>query len=81
MNSVKMKFVIATLLMFSILFSATYYVDADTSDGANWYNKTNFSFDLGTALSGAISGDTIFVAAGIYYPTSGSDSFRDSCLP
>jgi predicted outer membrane repeat protein len=66
MNSGIMKFVVAILLLFSILFSATYYVDADTSDGANWYNETNFSFDLATALSSATSGDTIFVAKSTY---------------
>ncbi len=66
MNSITKKFVVATLLLVNILFSATYYVDADTSDGANWYNETNFSFDLATALSSATSGDTIFVAKSTY---------------
>jgi len=70
MNSLLKKFVVATLLLFNILFSATYYVDADTSDGSNWYDETNFSFDLATALSSAISGDTILVAKSTYTATT-----------
>lgn len=72
MGLMKKIFLVTQFLLFSILFATTHYVDADTSS-ANWYNETNFSFDLNTALSSAVSGDTIFVAKGTYKP-SGSDS-------
>ena len=72
MNFTQKFIIVIALALMQFAFATIYYVDADTS-GANWYNETNFSFVLTTALSSASSGDTIFVAKGSYYPTSGAD--------
>lgn len=51
-------------------FSQTIYVDADatgSNDGSSWQNAFN---DLSEAIEAAQSGQDIWVAAGVYYPTS-----------
>jgi parallel beta-helix repeat protein len=57
-----------------ILLSTTVYVDSiapgSTHDGSSWADAYT---DLQKALSAAVSGQTIEVAQGTYYPTAGTD--------
>ena len=73
MNKTQKLITVLAIVVTQFAFATIYYVDADTS-GANWYSETNFSFVLTTALGSAATGDTIFVAKGSYYPTSGTDT-------
>ena len=46
-----------------------YVVETGSGDGSSWQNAMNIQ----DALSSALYGDQIWVAAGTYYPTSGTD--------
>jgi len=67
------KLLITSILMcFALMVSAQgiIYVDADASgsnDGTSWQNAY---VDLSQAVEAAQNGDEVWVAAGIYYPTS-----------
>jgi predicted outer membrane repeat protein len=62
------------LLEGRVLLSSTVYVDAiapgPVHDGSSWGNAYT---SLQTALGAAVSGETIDVAQGIYYPTTATD--------
>ena len=58
--------------------TTTIYVDADASGlatGLSWDDAYN---DLQTALSVAVSGNEIWVAAGVYYPDKGVGQLEDA---
>jgi hypothetical protein len=61
---------IILMLLSSLASAATIYVKSDASgnDGTSWTNAT----DLQTALTQAVSGDEIWVAKGVYKPTTGT---------
>lgn len=71
------KTVVLFLFLTSTLFSTTYYVDNNTSDGT-WSGAYT---DLQAALSAASSGDEIWVAAGTYYPTTTADETISFDIP
>lgn len=71
-----MKYILITLLLLLPALAFTqnkYFVNAaasGTNSGENWQNAF---FDLQHALQIAQSGDTVWIAAGAYYPTSDSN--------
>ena len=68
-------FSIFTLLfwMSSVAFAGIIYVDAGAAGLNNGSSWEDAYLDLQDALAAAVSGDEIWVAAGIYKPTSGTD--------
>ena len=69
--------------LFSFAASAqdTYYVDANASGGNNGNSWGNAYTDLQAALGAAGSGDSIFVAAGTYKPTTGASREETFSIP
>jgi hypothetical protein len=55
--------------------AADRYVDADAAAGGNGTSWANAYTNLQSALTAAVSGDTIHVAQGTYKPTTGSDRY------
>lgn len=75
----KLYSILFALLITINLFATNYFVKQDaagTSDGLSW---TDAYIDLQTALSIAISGDSVFVAAGTYIPHA-SDRYASFVL-
>jgi len=56
-------------ISFSELKADVLYVKPGTTSTA-WQNQTNVYSDLQTALAAAVAGDEVWVAAGIYKPTT-----------
>jgi predicted outer membrane repeat protein len=61
-----------SIFIFSSANAAILYVKPATGSTA-WQDKTTVYSDLQTALAVAISGDQLWVAAGTYKPTTGTD--------
>ncbi|NLX72583.1 MAG: hypothetical protein GXY94_04685, partial [Bacteroidales bacterium] len=61
-----------SIFIFSSANAAILYVKPATGSTA-WQDKTTVYSDLQTALADAISGDQLWVAAGTYKPTTGTD--------
>jgi len=74
-NTIPVAFATALLLLAPLTFceAATLYVKHDASGTNNGSSWTDAYTDLQTALTNAMSGDEIWVAAGIYKPTTGTD--------
>ncbi len=53
--------------------ATTYYVDADATGAATGLSRTDAFTNLQVALAAVVAGDEIWVAAGVYKPTSGTD--------
>lgn len=59
-------------LVSSHIWAANIFVDQDATGSANGNSWANAYTDLPNALASATSGDLIFVAEGVYKPTSGT---------
>ncbi|MFK7948468.1 MAG: LamG-like jellyroll fold domain-containing protein [Saprospiraceae bacterium] len=60
---------IAALCVLNVSFATVYYVDDDAAGGGDGLSWATAYDDLQTAIDAASSGDEIWVAKGIYYPT------------
>ena len=69
-----MRLLLGLLLVCSAVSAQTViYVDADAAGANNGSNWTDAYTDLQDALGAAAEGDEMWVAEGMYKPTSGSD--------
>lgn len=62
-------------------FGETIYVNANAGGGNNGQSWTNAFLSLSDALSTATAGDQIWVSAGTYYPTAGSNRSISFVIP
>ncbi|WP_052345586.1 T9SS type A sorting domain-containing protein [Alkaliflexus imshenetskii] len=66
-------FLLVAFLFFSLDAHATIRYVKPGAQSTAWQGKSNVYSDLQLALADAVSGDEIWVAAGLYKPTTGTD--------
>ncbi|MEZ4927938.1 MAG: T9SS type A sorting domain-containing protein [Saprospiraceae bacterium] len=71
----KVKLIVLTLLITGVAFTqnSRIYVSATATGIANGQSWDDAYTELNDALSSALSGDTIWIAEGVYYPTNSLD--------
>ncbi|MFK7810746.1 MAG: choice-of-anchor Q domain-containing protein [Saprospiraceae bacterium] len=77
----KVQFIIVFLFIAIHSFASIKYVKPTSSgsgDGSSWANASG---DLRTTLTAAVNGDIIWVAAGTYKPTTGTDRSLSFVIP
>lgn len=74
--------ILLAILPINLVFTQNiYFVNQQATGTGNGQTWTDAFSELQTALSVAVAGDAIWVAEGLYYPTTGSDRNASFELP